>query len=251
MFPTRMAALRAVQLKKPGPSTTPANGLQVPQQAVLHWTGNVEETVTLDYLASGAARDCFVAEGRNYVLKLQKGIWHDRSNFREMELGLSDFGECTPKVYGCVVTTWNNEDVSVLVMELVQDTFTAYFAKMAQCSVDEVTLHLAVCTISGFFNLVRRAAGDLKYCLSDLHWKNVGVSAEGNVVILDFESCSYSKEAGQKARCNDAIRSWLKDLHHFAKKHFPEVPLEHTFVNHLQRGLGVVANVLPSTAFIV
>ena len=70
MFATRMAALRAVQLKRPGRDVTPTNGLQVPQQAVLHWTGQVEETVTLDYLASGAARDCFVAGGRNYVLKL-------------------------------------------------------------------------------------------------------------------------------------------------------------------------------------
>ena len=221
MSSTRMAALRAVQLKNPSQSTTPANGLRVPQHAVLHWTGRVEETVSLEYLTSGMERDCFVDEGRNYVLKLQKEKWHESSNVREMDLGMSEARDFTPKVYGCVVTSWCHEDVSVLVMELVQDTFTAYFAKLTQFSAEEVSLRLAVGVMAGFFCLVRRAAGDLNYCLADLHWDNVGVSADGCVLILDSKRCMHSVGAGQRVRCNIAVRMWQKSLREFANSISP------------------------------
>ena len=73
MTSSHVHALRDVQLEDACDTTTRANKLGTPRQALLHWEGLALETVTLEPLASGAARDCFAAKGRQYVLKFQKG----------------------------------------------------------------------------------------------------------------------------------------------------------------------------------
>ena len=98
---------------------TSANNLPHPTTAEIRWSSTRRDNVELQFLASGQGRDVFSATGARYVLKLQRGQFHESSNKREAMLAETSLNVFLPEIYGTVLTTLEDQDVSVLVVERV------------------------------------------------------------------------------------------------------------------------------------
>ena len=98
------ACVVAVELKHKLPWKTPASKLWAPGHATVKWRHGGVDEVRLLLLGHGKTRDCFLAEGHGYVLKIQAGCWHESSNMWETRLVHSALGQCTPIAHGCVVS---------------------------------------------------------------------------------------------------------------------------------------------------
>ena len=138
------------------------------------------------------------------VLKIQRGVFHNNSNAREAAIAEGDLRCCTARVFGCVKCDWGGEQVSVLVMERLLWDFDAYASFWFGCHPGPETIHPLLLSIGSFFSVLRILAVDLRYCVRDCHWGNVGVSYDHVVVMLDFEAFVHDplNNAKRADKCN-------------------------------------------------
>ena len=80
-----------------------------------------------------------------------------------------------PEIYGTVLTTLENQEVSVLIVERVPHTLFS-FCKALVCK--KVTAETWLLFLNTFFRLIVQACGEGGYLLVDLHWKNLGITEQ-------------------------------------------------------------------------
>ena len=108
--------------------------------------------------------------------------------------------------------------MSALLVERVQHTFGSWFAALTVAPPDDVGLRQDVDVVCQFCRLVCRAAGELGFMLTDMHWGNLGITEDNALLIIDFESCSESPAERPKRRYGQAVNTWLADFKAFAAK---------------------------------
>ena len=155
---------------------TRVNRLPIPSRATVTWSSEREDTLTLQHLDSGMARDVFISQEASYVIKLQAGKWHESSNAAEALLGESAFAVLAPQIYGSICTSFQGVTVSVLVAERVEHTFQSWCDAVVQVPPGASSLKVLVDVTAGFFKLVVEGAGNLGFQLKDLHWNNLGIT---------------------------------------------------------------------------
>ena len=79
-----VSTLETVELCGLAHGKTKANKLPIPTEARVRWSSRRVDILNVAPLASGQGRDVFAADTAGYVLKLQKGQWHDGSNKAEV-----------------------------------------------------------------------------------------------------------------------------------------------------------------------
>lgn len=57
--------------------------------------------------------------------------------------------------------------------------------------------------------------GEMKCRVSDLHLKNIGVTDQSDIVVLDWETWKLSTETTEKARVKKGITSFVEDIYSF------------------------------------
>ena len=179
---------------------------------MITWSTGCTDTVLLHYLKRGANRDVFAVEQWALVLKIQKVVYHVSSNAREAALAHGALRCCTVHVYGCVQCEWQGDELSVLVLELVAQDFDTFFGEITQRQADEEGVKAVLAVISSFFALVHTAAWELKYCLVDLQWSNLGVTSHGVLVLVDLESFEHAPALVSYKRWLRGVTVWLKNL---------------------------------------
>ena len=215
----------SVELKQCSPERMRASKLWRPGEATVTWSDWRVDEVALRFLEHGLARDCFLVHPcHRYVLKIE-AICNQvhpslgyvlRSNEQEAHLASSLLGQCTPTVLGCVSSQWEGKQVSVLVMERIPHDFASLLSEVILHDPEEEWLGAALGVIREFVGLVAIAAGQLEYCLADLRWKNIGVAADGRLVLLKFKSCKHGPQHGPRQRWVQGVQLWLEDLVSFA-----------------------------------
>ena len=196
------AALGVTRVKK----------LPRPAGATVTWISKRRERLTLQPLGSGMSRDVYMSPEAPYVLKLQPERWHEYSNAREALLGVSSFAKLTPRIYGSICTLYRGVPVSVLVAERVPHTYLSWCRKLVQAPPDATSLKILVDVVAVFSSSCCRGAGNLGYQLKDLHWKNVGITRDQSVVVLDFEGIVHNPEAAPSRKYGAGVKVWLQDI---------------------------------------
>ena len=183
-----------VRLERPTHRVTKANRLRHPAEATLWWSNTSVQTVKLTYLASGASRDVFAAYDYPLILKLQRAEYHDTSNQIEYDLSTTSFQEFMPVVYGIARCDWNGEDISVLVMQRVPHTLRHFCRSLiGQTDIPaENHVHLLVRVLPAVLEQLTKASKVHGFQLKDLHWDNIGVGSEAEV-ILQKNAGTYSE----------------------------------------------------------
>ena len=208
-----------VTLLRPVPHCkTPANKLAVPKGVHIVWSNTRRQTVELEYLARGAARDVFEAVHCGFVLKIQSGKYHDTSNLVEYNLSQSKFQEFMPVVYGSTLCEWEGEQVSILIVERVEHTLKSFCSSLIQIqprpTKDDTSILLQL--FPGIFEHITRAVGTLNYQLSDLHWDNIGVCSQTQVLtFLDCEGCREAPQARSKVKIGRAMLAFFSSIRMF------------------------------------
>ena len=113
--------LRGVELLDPlGSEKTAANKLWVQQRARLEWADHSTETVSLQLLGSGKARDAFQVLGHRMVMNMQRANYYDLSNRIEVARTRTSFKVFMPEFYGEAMCDWAGKRVSVVLFEYVE-----------------------------------------------------------------------------------------------------------------------------------
>ena len=103
--------------------------------------------------------------------------------------------------------------MSVLVAERVPNTYHSFCTELVQTHVNPGGLRTLLAVIAGFFFLARQGAGKQGYKLSDLHWKNLGITQTQAVVVIDLENICYSPQSNPRELYGAAVmKVWLKDI---------------------------------------
>ena len=103
-------------------------------------------------------------------------------------------------------------------MERVPHDFASLLSEMILHDPEEEWLGAALGLIREFVGWVAIAGGQLEYCLADLRWKNIGVTAEGRLLLLKFKSCKHGPQHGPRQRWVQGVQLWLEDLVSFAEQ---------------------------------
>ena len=84
-----------------------------------------------------------------------------------------------PLVCGAFKCSWDDERVSVLVVERVQHTLRSWTLSLTKLTPhpDDDALHILILLFAAFFTTVTNASDKEGFQLSDLHWDNIGVTA--------------------------------------------------------------------------
>ena len=170
-------------------------GYYAPISAAIKWKGGACTTGAIKKIGNGMAREVFRIDGAPYALKMQEAKWADQSNNREYLLSKKEaFSHLLPRIYGCVTATHQGAGFSVLICELLQYDFLEYTDRIVKSPATTESVAEYLGYHAAFFDLVRKAAGELKMSVKDTHWKNVGLSFDaGNeptLLLLDAEACS-------------------------------------------------------------
>ena len=134
------------------------------------------DTVNLSWLKSVRAGDVFAVEHGDLELKLQTGWCHVGTNVHEAALAAGPVGCCTPHVYGCVESKWQDIMVSVLVMERVAWGFAQFMEYWLNHTPPEARINALLFVLGSFFCVARQSSSDLSFCAKDMHWGQVVVT---------------------------------------------------------------------------
>ena len=133
----------------------------------------------------------------------------------------SSFHVLVTPVYGAVLADLGDVPVSVLVARRVTTTFDAWSDALVRAPPTHAALIELVEVFAAFSEMVRRGAGDLRYVLRDLHWKNLGVMrgpTAAEVVLLDFETCcALGTNTNASSVYGLGVKSWFKGLESFVE----------------------------------
>ena len=136
---------------------TSANKLPHPKTARIKWSSDRLDEVALEWLSNGAGRDVFSAIGAKYVLKLQQGKWHARSNKKEAQLAATSLPRFLPEIYGTVLTTLENQEVPVLIVERIPRKLLSFCDALVCKKVTADTWFVLLDTIISFVRLIADA----------------------------------------------------------------------------------------------
>ena len=109
--------------------------------------------------------------------------------------------------------------VSAQLKEGVAHDFAAFFRELNKLPADELGLQAAVASIAAFFEKLNSEINLLSDVLH-LNWKNVGVTTNGAVVLMEIENRSNKRRRKMtvQAECLDmfgctVMTQWLQDLY--------------------------------------
>ncbi|CAK0855522.1 unnamed protein product [Prorocentrum cordatum] len=67
--------------------------------------------------------------------------------------------------------------------------------------------------------MVLHACADLGYQLKDLHWKNIGITADQALIIFDFEICQHSPGERPSEKYDEAVARRHTSFRGFLQEH--------------------------------
>ena len=195
-----------------------------PKRAFIVWGDGSTYMVHLSWLKSGKGREVYSVDEQEWELKLQSGGCSNDSNAREYDLGNGPLAFACPRVYGWVHCEWQNETVSVLVVQKVVWNFRDFTEKCFTVCPTAQTIYALFLLIGNVVEMMRSCSSLQRFLFKDTRWDTIGVTGDYVVRFVDFDIVLHDclNTHDEWDRWNTALRPFLEDLKRCAFSDLPE-----------------------------